>query len=71
LGTINAVRLSVGALSGGGHGAARDLVIVLNRFDGGNDLHVRNRRWLTEQDGMCIIALPGEEQHLAERVHGY
>ena len=69
LGTINAVRLSDGALAGGGLDGAADVVVVLNRFDGGNDLHVRNRRWLAEQDGLCVITLPGEEQQLAAQVH--
>ena len=40
LGTINAVRLSVDALTG------FDTLVVLNRFDPGDDLHVANRDWL-------------------------
>ncbi len=64
LGTINAVRLSAGALSGA------DLVVVLNRFDEGDDLHQRNRKWLTEQDELTLVALPGEEQALAALVRG-
>ena len=40
LGTINAVRLSVDALSG------FDVLVVLNRYDAGEDLHRRNRDWL-------------------------
>jgi len=71
LGTINAVRLSADALIGGGHDSAGDVVVVLNRFDGDNDLHVRNRRWLAENDGLCVLVLPGEEQQLAERVHDH
>ena len=103
LGTINAVRLSAGAIggsdvgAGAGAGAGVDtgarragagnagagnagagnagggsakVVVVLNRFDGRNDLHVRNRRWLTEQDNMCVVAVPGEEEELAALVRG-
>ena len=69
LGTINAVRLSTGVLAGSGLDGAAEVVVVLNRFDGDNDLHRRNRRWLAEQDGMCVVALPGEEQQLAALVH--
>jgi len=43
---------------------------VLNRFDAHNDVHVRNRRWLTEQDNMCVVAVPGEEKELAALVRG-
>ncbi|HWE65688.1 MAG TPA: dethiobiotin synthase [Acidimicrobiales bacterium] len=57
LGTINSVRLSVGVFSG------RPLV-VLNRYDGSNDLHVSNRTWLTERDGIHLVALPDEEATL-------
>lgn len=40
LGTINAVRLSVDALTG------FDVVVVLNRYDPHDDLHRRNHDWL-------------------------
>lgn len=40
LGTINAVRLCVDALTG------LDTVVFLNRFDASDDLHRRNRSWL-------------------------
>jgi dethiobiotin synthetase len=62
LGTINAVRLCVEALR---TVEGPDLVVVLNRFDGNNDVHRRNRAWLTEQDGLTVLALPGEEITLA------
>jgi dethiobiotin synthetase len=73
LGTINAVRLSVGALAEGtrgegGRGGATSVVVVLNRFDEGIDLHRRNRAWLREQDGMTVLALPGQEADLATMV---
>lgn len=46
LGTINAVRLSLRALT--------DFVtcVVLNRYDIGDELHRRNRDWLREQYGV-------------------
>jgi dethiobiotin synthetase len=69
LGTINAVRLTAGALAGGS-GVGPRVVVVLNRFDGDDDLHLRNRGWLREQDGMTVVALPGEEQALAALVGG-
>ena len=43
LGTINAVRLAVDALHG------FDVVVFLNRFDDGNELHRRNRDWLANR----------------------
>jgi dethiobiotin synthetase len=63
LGTLNTVRLSVDALSDG-----PPLVIVLNRYDERNDLHVRNRRWLTDQDGLAVVTMPGGEDALVTLV---
>ncbi|HEX4217715.1 MAG TPA: dethiobiotin synthase [Acidimicrobiales bacterium] len=74
LGMINGVRLSAEALGGppGSHtGADRRatrLVVAVNRFDEGHDLHRRNRRWLTERDGFEVVTLPGGEAHLADLV---
>jgi dethiobiotin synthetase len=65
LGTLNAVRLCTGALLGG-----VPVVTVVNRYDAQNELHVRNRRWLCEQDGLRVVGLPGEESALAELVRG-
>jgi len=48
LGTIDAVRHAASAL------APRPVVVHLNRYDGGDDLHRRNRRWLTERDGFDV-----------------
>jgi dethiobiotin synthetase len=67
LGTINAVRLCVDALV---TVEGPDLVIVLNRFDANIDVHRRNRAWLTEQDGLTVVTLPGEEITLAARLQG-
>jgi dethiobiotin synthase len=49
LGTINAVRLSAGAL------APLRVVVVLNRFDPADELHERNRRWLDGRDGYEVV----------------
>jgi dethiobiotin synthetase len=52
LGTINLVRLSTAAL-------ANDRVVVyLNRFDAGTELHVRNRDWLTAREGLEVVTDP-------------
>jgi dethiobiotin synthetase len=64
LGTINSVRLSVGVLPPG-------TVVTLNRYDGSNDLHARNRRWLIEQDALHVVALPGEEADLVAVIRGH
>jgi dethiobiotin synthetase len=64
LGTLNSVRLSVDALPG-----AAPVVVVLNRYAAGNDLHVRNRRWLIQQDGLAVVTMPGGEEELAALVH--
>jgi dethiobiotin synthetase len=50
LGTINAVRLSVGALV-----SVSPVVVMLNRFESSDDLHVRNRAWLVERDGFVVV----------------
>jgi dethiobiotin synthetase len=65
LGTINAVRLTLDAL----HHLVAPVVVVLNRFDPGVDLHVRNREWLQVRDGLTVLTLPGEEPQLAALVH--
>jgi dethiobiotin synthetase len=70
LGTINAVRLSIGALTADGVVEATDVIVVLNRFNGGGDLHRRNRAWLHEEDGLAVVALPGQEGELAAMVRG-
>lgn len=44
LGTISAVRHSVGALAG------NPVAVMLNRFDPDDDLHRRNRDWLVEYE---------------------
>ena len=49
LGTVNAVRLSAAAFGG------RPVVVILNRFDDGDDLHRRNRDWLVKEDGLTVV----------------
>jgi dethiobiotin synthetase len=73
LGMINGVRLSARALSGlagaqSGTGGAARLVVAVNRFDEEHDLHLRNRRWLVDRDGLEVVTLPGGESHLADLV---
>jgi dethiobiotin synthetase len=46
LGAINAVRLSAAALPAP--------LVVLNRYDRADDLHVRNRRWLVDECGYDV-----------------
>ena len=47
--TIDAVRSGVDAL------APRPVVVLLNRFDQGDDLHLRNRDWLLQRDGFDVV----------------
>lgn len=49
LGTINSVRLTLGAVG------ALPTLVYLNRFSAGNELHELNRRWLIEQDQLSVI----------------
>jgi len=48
LGTINSIRLTTAAIRSGFAGL---IIVVLNRFDPDNDLHVANRRWIEASDG--------------------
>ena len=50
LGTINAVVLSAGPYAALGH----DPIVVLNRYDDGDDLHRRNRAWLADRWGFTV-----------------
>ena len=52
LGTINLVRLSADAL------APHRVVVVLNRFDDRDELHVRNREWLVTRHGLEVVTDP-------------
>jgi dethiobiotin synthetase len=52
LGTLNGVRLSAAALVGW------PVTVVLNRYDPGDDLHRRNREWLSARDGQDVVVDP-------------
>jgi dethiobiotin synthetase len=52
LGTINAVRLTVAALT------SWTPVIALNRFDADDPLHRANQEWLSARDGYCVVTSP-------------
>jgi dethiobiotin synthetase len=60
LGVIDAVR---GALEG--IGASVEVIVVLNHFDGRDDLHIRNLAWLVERDGLTPVT---QIDALADRV---
>jgi dethiobiotin synthetase len=49
LGPMGDVRLAAGAL------APWPVVVVLNRFDGADDLHRRNAAWLRDRDGLHVV----------------
>lgn len=53
LGTINSVRLSMDALDRASHIAS--VIVMLNRYDGVDDLHRRNLDWLTNEDGFDVV----------------
>jgi dethiobiotin synthetase len=58
LGTINAVRLSAAAFAPLLDAGTR-LVVALNHYAEGDDLHRRNRAWL-EDDGFALVGSPPE-----------
>lgn len=64
LGTINSVRLTMDTLVR----LPAQLVVVLNRFDEGSELHQRNRSWLRDRDAMLVFSIPGDETRLARAV---
>ncbi len=53
LGTINAVRLSLAALTDTSRLAPARPFLVLNRYDPASDLHRRNRAWLHDVDALA------------------
>lgn len=67
LGAINAVRLAAAALAGAAPAGA-PLVVFLNRYLPGDDVHRRNLAWLTERDGLVVET--GIED-LADRIAGW
>ena len=54
LGTINLVRMSVEALR------QWEVVVVLNRFDPADPVHVLNRAWLADHDDLLVVTSPAE-----------
>ena len=71
LGTVNAVRLSMGALTAvTPEGPPVPVVVVLDRYDAGHEIHCRNRQWLAERDAYPVLTLPGGESALADLVAG-
>ena len=62
LGTINAVRLCVDSLAG------FDTVVLLNRFDGGDDLQRRNHAWLVDAGYQVLTSVDALADHLVERL---
>jgi dethiobiotin synthetase len=66
LGTINAARLTLGALGP----LAKSSVLVLNRFDDHSDLHCRNLEWLRDRDGRKVLTIPGGDAALMDLVSG-
>ncbi len=63
LGTLNAVRPAVEALSG-----TAPVTVLLNRFDRADELHRRNLAWLREHDG--VVALTSVGQLVDQLVEG-
>lgn len=54
LGTIHAVRAAADALR------PLPTVVLLNRYDPADELHVANRAWLSERDGLIVeVDVPG------------
>ncbi len=62
LGTINAVRMSVDALTG------FDTLVVLNRFDPGDDTHVANRQWLGAAGYQVLTSVVDLADRIEERL---
>ena len=67
LGTINAVRTSLLALTRGSTGPSRpglerDVVVALNRFDPSSELHRLNVAWLHEKDGVHVVACGHDDE---------
>jgi len=46
---------------------AYEVVVALNRYDADDDLHRRNRDWLSERDGFDVVTSP---RQLAARWEG-
>ncbi|HEY6472074.1 MAG TPA: dethiobiotin synthase [Acidimicrobiales bacterium] len=64
LGTINSIRLTMDALVR----LPADIIVVLNRFDAGLELHQRNLSWLRDRDGVRLFKTPGDQAEVAKLV---
>ena len=62
LGTINATRSAIEALR------PLPAVVLLNRYDPGQDLHRRNRQWLEERDHLTVVTDPFDIPGLCSRI---
>jgi dethiobiotin synthetase len=62
LGTINAVRLSVDAFTG------FDTVVILNRYEETDDLHVRNADWLVDAGYQVLTSVDALAVAVEERL---
>lgn len=65
LGTINAVQLCIDAGNDFPTGHVPPVIVALNRYDEGEELHRRNRGWLQERAALDLVTAPSE---LAERL---
>ncbi len=64
LGTINSIRLTMDALVR----LPADIIVVLNRFDAGSELHQRNLSWLGDRDGIRLFKTPGDQVEVAKLI---
>jgi dethiobiotin synthetase len=62
LGILSDVRLAARALG------AQPLIVYLNLFDPAQELHERNRQWLTQRDNMVVTVSP---RQLADAVAAF
>lgn len=65
LGAINAVLLAAGAFAGAGAGPAP--VVLLNRFDGTDAVHVANLAWLRRHTALAVASDVAELRALLSR----
>jgi dethiobiotin synthetase len=57
LGTINGIRLAVDAIA---HATPTPPLVYLNFYDDTDDLHRRNRAWLSDRDHLQLCVTPSE-----------
>jgi dethiobiotin synthase len=64
LGTINSVLLTMDVLVR----LPAQVVVVLNRFDEGSELHHRNLSWLADRAHLLVFTTPGDEAEIADLI---